>query len=275
MNLAARILLVLVVSSIAGPSFAQLPFYTDDPAVTEKGKFHFEFFNEFDALQHPQYPSLRQNTANYKLNYGLPFNLELDLDYPYLSIFRFPETQTSAGFGDTNLGIKWNFHKESKGSRLPAMGASLYIEFPSGDETQQLGSGLTDYALNYAIQKSLSPTTRINANLGYLFAGNTSTGVLGIQNTRGHVYTGGVSVLHDFNSRLTLGGEVYGGHASTGDLGRDQFQALIGGQMKVRDGLSLTFGLLGGKYIASPRIGGQIGFAVDFPDVVRKPAPTR
>ena len=48
---------------------AQLPFYTDDPAVTEAGKWHFEFFNEFDALQHPQYPNLRQNTANYKLNY--------------------------------------------------------------------------------------------------------------------------------------------------------------------------------------------------------------
>ena len=40
--------------------------------------------------------------------------------------------------------------------------------------------------------------------MGYLFAGNTSTGVLGIQTTRGHVYTGGLSVLHDLNARLTL-----------------------------------------------------------------------
>src|SRR5438445_8012425 len=91
------------------PLVAQLPFYTDDPAVTERGKWHFEFFNEFDALQN-QYPNVHQNTANYKLNYGLPFNLELDVDAPYLAIFRVLGTQTSTGAGDTNLGMKWNFH---------------------------------------------------------------------------------------------------------------------------------------------------------------------
>jgi hypothetical protein len=79
---------------LAAPLSAQLPFYTDDPAVTERGKFHFEFFNEFDALQH-QYPNLRQNTTSYKLNYGLPHNLELDVDFPYLAIYRFLETPNS------------------------------------------------------------------------------------------------------------------------------------------------------------------------------------
>jgi hypothetical protein len=258
---------------LAAPLSAQLPFYTDDPAVTERGKFHFEFFNEFDSLQLPQYPNIRQNTANYKLNYGLPYNLELDLDSPYLSIFRALGTPTANGSGDLNLGIKWNFHKESKDSRLPAMGASLYIEFPTGDATQQLGSGLTDYVLNFAAQKSFSSKTRINGNAGYLFAGNTSTGVLGITTTRGHVYIGGLSILHDFTSRLTLGGEVFGGLTNNFDLGKSQLQGLVGGQYGLRNGLSLSFGVLGGKFIASPRIGGQIGFAIDFPDVWRKAAP--
>jgi hypothetical protein len=35
------------------------------------------------------------------------------------------------------------------------------------------------------------------------------------------------------------------------------------GHFVVRKGLSFCFGLLGGKYVASPRIG---GFAIDFPD---------
>jgi hypothetical protein len=268
MNLAARSSLLLLYTALANPLVAQLPFYTDDPDVTERGKWHFEFFNEFDALQQEQYPNLRQNTANYKLNYGLPYHLELDVDAPYLAIIRTLETPTSTGTGDTNLGVKWNFHKESKDSRLPAMGASLYIEFPTGDSNQQLGSGLTDYWLNFIGQKSLSEKTRITGNIGYLFAGNTSTGVLGIQSTRGHVYTGGFSVLHDFTARLTLGGEIYGGYTNNGNLGRSQFQILAGGQYSIRNGLSLAFGVLGGKYIASPRIGGQIGFSVDFPDVV-------
>lgn len=176
MHLHTRVLLLLVcVFAIAEPLLAQLPFYTDDPAVTENGKWHFEFFNELDALQ-LQYPNVRQNTANYKLNYGLPHNLELDVDAPYLAIFRAVGTPGSTGGGDTNLGIKWEFHKQAKGSRIPALGSSLYIEFPTGDATQQLGSGLTDYWLNMIAQESFSEKTRMNVNLGYLFAGNSIPG---------------------------------------------------------------------------------------------------
>jgi len=255
------------------PLRAQLPFYTDDPAVTEKGKWHFEFFNEFDALQSPQYPNLQQNTANYKLNYGLPYNLELDVDSPYLSIFRATGSNSSLGIGDTNLGIKWNFHKAVKGSHIPELATSLYIEFPTGDSNQQLGSGLTDYWLNFIAQEPLSEKTRINVNIGFLFAGNTSTGVIGIETTRGHVYTGGLSILHDFTPKLTLGAEAYGGIADNNGLGRSQLQFLAGGQYQLHNGLSFDFGLLGGEYIASPRIGGQIGFSVDFPDILHPSAP--
>ncbi len=251
---------------MSGRLYAQLPFYTDDTGVTERGKWHFEFFDEYDALQ-LQYPNQNQNTANFKINYGLPHNLEIDLDSPYLSIYRTTGNQGSAGIGDTNLGVKMNFRKESAGSRAPALAASFYIELPSGDVKQQLGSGLEDYWLNFIAQKSLSPKTRVTGNLGYLFAGNTSTGALGTQTTRGHVFPGGISLLHDFTPALTLGAEVYAAYAENGSLGRSQFQTMVGGQYAVRKGLSLAFGLLGGRYVASPRLGGQIGFAVDFPDV--------
>jgi hypothetical protein len=244
---------------------AQLPFYTDDPDVTERGRWHFEFFNEFDALQSSQYPNLHQNTANFKLNYGLPYHLELDVDGPYLSIFRAIGVENSSGPGDTNMGVKWNFRRVSQASRLPALGASLYIEFPTGRVSKQLGSGLTDYWLNIIAQKPFTGKTRATANIGFLFAGNTSTGVVGIQTTRGHVYTGGLSLLHDFSPRWTFGGEVYGGVADNPGLAKSQLQGLVGGIFTIRDGLSLTFAALGGKYEASPRIGGQVGFALDFP----------
>jgi hypothetical protein len=271
MPLPARSMLILLCASCtAAPLAAQLPFYTDDPAVTAQGRWHFEFFNEFDILQR-QYPNVRQNTANYKLNYGLPFHLELDVDAPYLAIYRAAGVPGSFGGGDTDMGIKWEFHRQSRDSPLPALAASLYIEFPTGDAGRQLGSGLTDYWLNLIAQKSLSDKTRINANLGYLFAGNTSTGVVGILNSRGHVYTGGVSLLHDFTTRLTLGAEMYGGYTNNGHLGRRQFQILAGGQYLLRNGVTLDLGVLGGKYEASPRIGCQIGFSIDFPDVLHKP----
>jgi hypothetical protein len=56
-----------------------LPFYTDEPAITDKGEFDFEFSNQYDILQ-LQYPSLRQNTISYKL----PKN-------PRLALSRFPQ----------------------------------------------------------------------------------------------------------------------------------------------------------------------------------------
>jgi hypothetical protein len=247
-----------------GRLYAQLPFYTDDPAVTERGKWHFEFFDEYDALQ-LQLPNLKQNTANFKLNYGLPHNLEVDVDSPYLSIYRTAGNQPSAGVGDTNMGLKARFRKESSASRVPALAASFYIEFPTGDASQQLGSGLHDFWLNLIAQKSLSPKTRITGNLGYLFAGNTSTGALGTQTTRGHVFPGGISLLHDFRPPLTLGGEIFAAYTGNGDLGKSQFQAMAGGQYVIRKGLTLCFGVLGGKYVASPRFGAQIGFSADFP----------
>ena len=270
MPAASRLLTVLFYAlGFATPVLAQLPFYTDDPAVTDSGKLHFEFFNEYDILQ-LQYPNVRQNTANYKLNYGLPHNLELDIDVPYLAIFRAAALPDASGGGDTNLGIKWEFHKQAANSYLPAFGASLYIEFPTGDSSRQLGSGLTDYWLNTIAQERLSEKTRVNVNLGYLFAGNSSTGVLGVQSNRGHVYTGGLSILHDFTDRLTLGTEVYGGYDPTGNFGRSQLQFMLGSQYQLRSGLSLDLGVLGGRFVGSPRIGTQVGVSVDFPDVFRK-----
>ena len=254
----------------AKPAAAQLPFYTDDPAVTDPRILHFEFFNEFDGLQSSEFPDLRQNTANFKVNYGLKYSLELDLDFPYLNIYRAPGVSSSTGFGDTDLGIKWEFHKASPGSHVPSLGSSFYVEFPTGDVSNGLGSGLKDYWLNMIAQEPFTDKTRMNVNFGFLFAGNTSTGAIGIQSKRGHVYTGGISLLHDFSKRLTLGTEGYFGVADTAGLGRTQLQGMFGGNYTIRDGFALSFGLLGGKYEASPRIGGQIGFAMDFPTIFRR-----
>jgi hypothetical protein len=270
MHRRVRLALFVVCAMAIAPQLpAQMPFYTDDPDVTDRGKWHFEFFNEYDGLQSSQYPDLRQNTANFKLNYGLPHNLEWDIDAPYLSIYRAPEAQSASGIGDTDLGLKWNFRKSAR-PFSPALAASLYIEFPTGDTHKQLSSGLRDYWLNFIAQEPLTDKTRLTLNLGFLFAGNTSTGVVGIQTTHGHVYTGGLSLTHDFNPRLTLGCEAYGGVADTSGLGKDQLQGLGGGSYTLRNGFSLAFALLGGKFEASPRIGGQVGFAVDFPDVLHR-----
>jgi hypothetical protein len=273
MQFPLRPLLLLAVALVAAPLSAQMPFYTDNADVTDLGTLHIEIYNELDALQSAQYPDLRQNTTNFKVNYGLPHNLELDFDIPWLAIYRSSASQNTSGNGDADMGIKWNFHKAAHPRSIPSISASFYVEFPTGDETQGLGSGLNDYWLNSILQEPFSDRTRLNFNFGYLFAGNTSTGVLGIQTTRGHVYTGGLSLQHDFNPRLTLGAELYGGVADKNGLGKNQLQALMGGAYALNNRMSFTFAALGGAHIASPKIGCQFGYEIDFP--LRHPAPIK
>ena len=264
----AQILLMIIGVLSTRPLLAQMPFYTDNAEVTDRGTLHFEFFNEYDELQSSQYPDLRQNTANCKANYGLPHDLELDVDLPILAIYRAPGSQaSSSGLGDTDMGVKWNFRKAPHPAGFPSLATSLYIEFPTGNTRQELGSGLTDYWLNFIAEEPFSDKTRLTANIGFLFAGNTSTGALGLQTTRGQVYTGGLSLLHDFNPRLTLGAEIYGAVDDNNGLGKDQLQGLAGGEYELRKGLSVTFAALGGSHVGSPRFGGQVGFEVDFPAV--------
>ncbi len=260
-------ILALVLFFMAAPLHAQMPFYTDDTSLTEPKKLHVEIFDEFDGLQSSQYPDVRQNTLNAKINFSPLKRLEFDLDVPYLSIQRAPGVPASHGVGDTNLGAKWAIREPTPDSNSPSVAASFYVEFPTGDEKQELGSGLTDYWLNVILQKPLSDATRFNVNLGLLFAGNTSTGAVGIQTRRGQVYTAGLSLLHDINSKLTLGGELYGGVSDGAGQDKTQLQAMLGGQYTIRDGLTLCIGILGGKFGATPRIGGQIGLSMDFPDI--------
>ena len=261
-----RVALALLVALLgARPAAAQMPFYTDDPGVTAAGTVHIEASDEFDALQSMQYPDLRQNTATLRINAGLPYGLEFDIDAPYITIARSSESSNSRGVGDTNLGLKWKIRDASADSHLPGFAVSFYTEFPTGNSRQKLGSGLTDYWLNFITQLPTSDVTRLNLNLGILFAGNTSTGVIGIDTTRGHVYAGGISLLHDVSSRFTLGGEIYGGISDSSGLHRTQLQALLGAQYAISDGVNLCLGITAGTFTASPRLGALIGIAVDFP----------
>jgi hypothetical protein len=244
---------------------AQQPFVTDDADVTGRGKFHFEFGNEFDLLRPEAFPNLKQNTASFELAYGLFKNVEVSVEAPLITIFnaRGSPPRTAFGVGDTNLSVKYNFLKERDGSRRPALAASFGVELPTGDAARQLGSGVADYTLNGIVQKSLTKRSTWRLNSGVIFSGNTLTGAVGL-GTRGVVFTGGTSLVRKFTPRLDLGAEVTGAFARNAGLGKKQLQAQAGGNYRLRDNLSLDFGVLGGRFAAAPRLGAQLGFSLDF-----------
>ncbi len=248
------------------PAHAQLPFYTDDADTTPKGKFHFEFSNEHDWLQRASLPGIRQNTTVFTLNYGLTDRIELGINAPLIKIFneRSSLLGNASGIGDTQFGLKFRVLDEHEGSKRPAAAVVFYLEAPTGDTRKQIGSGLVDYTLYGVLQKSFTKRTTGRLNGGVLFAGNDSTGLIGIQSTRGQVFTANGSLVRNFTPRLRLGAELFGAVTKNFALSRGQLEGQIGGGYTLSDKLEFTFGLLAGRYSASPRLGVQLGFAYDF-----------
>lgn len=249
----------------AAAARAQQPFFTDDADVIQTRRWHLEANNEVDGLPLTSHPSIRQNTLTIKFSYGLFRNCEVGMDFPLLAIFHAGNSQlgTAIGIGDTDYSIKYIFHREEPGSKLPAITASLNIEPATGNAKLQLGSGLTDYYLNGIMQKTVSPKNVLRFNAGATFAGNTLTGVVGIK-TRGTILTGGASLTHQFTKLLDLGAEVYGGYTANLSLGRGELQQQIGGNYEIRQGLTFDFGAIAGQASGSPRYGFQLGFSKDF-----------
>ena len=262
-----RLILFLVFyAMVIAAAHAQQPFNTDDIGVTDYHKAHMEFSNEFDWLRRANLPNVSQNTVNMKFAFGILHNVEAGLDEQLLAINNTPTTflpRTAFGYGDVDFSIKYNFLQEGRRWFRPAWAASFSVEFPTGDESKQLGSGLRDYYFNLIAQKSLTEKVKLHLNGGFVLAGNTLTGVVGVK-TRGTVYTGGASVTRDLTPKLKLGLELTGALTSNFDLARGQLQTLFGGNYQVSKKMSLDLGLTAGFYASSPRIAPQIGFSYDF-----------
>jgi hypothetical protein len=250
---------------VSVPALSQQPFVTDDADVTPKGRFHFEFSNEFDLLQRDSFPSLKQNTADIELDYGLFESLEIGVAAPLLTIINDAGTtpRRVTGIGDLNISLKYNFLREQENSRRPALAIAFNLELPTGDTERQLGSGLADVYINGILQKSLTKRTKLRFNGGVLFSGNETTGALGIK-SRGTVLTAGGSLVRQFSPKLQLGIELTGARSTDLQLGKKQLQTLMGGNYQLSQKLSFDFAVLGGKYAASPRAGVQLGISVDF-----------
>ena len=259
------LVLATVFVSVTSAS-AQLPFYTDDADTTAKRKFHVEFSNEYDWLQRSALPGTRQNTTVFTLNYGLTDRIELGVNAPFIEIFndRISRLGSPSGIGDTQFGVKVRLFDERERSKLPAVTAVFYMEAATGSTRKQIGSGVIDYWVYGVLQKSLTKRTKGRLNGGILFAGNDSTGLVGIQASRGQVFTANGSLVRDFTPKLQLGAELFGAVTSNFALSRGQLIAQIGGAYAVTPNFQFTFGVLAGHFPASPRAGVQVGFAYDF-----------
>jgi hypothetical protein len=250
---------LLLLSVSAFPILAQQPFVTDDAAVTPSGQWHFEYFNEFAALSKEASPDLRQNWSNFVIQYGLVPGLEVNVDFPILYIQRGPESTVGSAFGlgDTDFAAKYNFLEDDPTGMRPALTVTAAVEVPTGNKSNQLGSGYTDVDFNSIVQMTFAETTTVHLNFGYQISGNTLTGAIGIR-TPGHIFTGGISVLKALSPILSLGIDLNGALTRTASTFDRQLQLTVGGNYQIAKTATFDFALLIGWY-GSPRLGVLIG----------------
>lgn len=266
MRIVFTVVLFICLFSLSSLTKAQQPFLTDDADVTDKGKFHFEISSEFDKLPSSSFPVKYQNGLIATLDYGLAKNVEISVSGNFLTLInkQIDSLRYIGGAGDTTLSAKYNFLHEHKKSRLPALAIIGFVQFPTGDASRALGSGVTDYGFYGAAQKTYKEKTVVRVNAGYLFAGNTLNGAEGISLVKGKVFTGGASVVRKINEKLQLGAEITGSVTNKFQLSAGQLQSQFGGNYSLSKKLTLDFGVIAGHFAASPRFGAQIGISVDF-----------
>jgi hypothetical protein len=245
----------------ASRSSAQQPFATDDAEVTEHGHFHFEYANEFYVLQKSAHPNLRQDTNNFVIQYGLFEGVEVNMDFPLIAIGNASGSGMPSvfGLGDVDFAVKWKIVKEAPDSARPAFTITGAVEFPTGNEEKQLGSGLNDYVVNTIFQKTFS-WAQLHANLGIQFAGNTQTGVVGIP-TPGRILIGGLSAARDLSERLRLGLDLNGAEIHDGGSIERELQLLAGGNYVLNHNETLDFAVTVG-WDQAPRFGLILGVSI-------------
>ena len=217
------LLMMAAVTAFAGP-----PFQTDDPDPVAFR--HFEMY-AFELSDSTTAGGTALEVPSYEVNYGVVPNVQLHLVVPFVTSIPPDNGPVYHGFGDTELGVKLRFVKESK--RLPEVGIFPFVEFPSGNADKGLGAGTTWYRMPLWIQKSWGPWT------SYGGAGETVVTQEGYKN---YAFAGWL-VQRQINKKLMLGMELFG-HGAMGDVvGSTRYATMadLGGSYAFKEGFDLLF----------------------------------
>jgi len=223
----ACLLLLLsgALTALAGP-----PFQTDDPEPVDF--HHFEMYAF--ALSDSSHGGTSLSVPAYEVNWGAAPNLQLHLVVPLTANIPSDGSGTNYGIGDTEVGAKYRFVKETK--RVPQIGIFPFVELPTGSADRGLGVGTTWYRLPVWIQKSWGP--------GEVWTSYGGGGAVVVPESGYKNYPfAGWLVQRQLNKKLMLGMEVFG-HGALGESAastRYSTMADLGGSYEFKPGFDLLF----------------------------------
>jgi hypothetical protein len=194
--------IVLTATAHAGP-----PFQTDDPDPVEYHHFEMYAFSLSDSTGRNAGGTVLEVPA-YEINYGVIPNVQLHLVVPPQAVFLPMGGATNYGIGDTELGAKIRFVKETK--RVPEIGIFPFFELPSGNADKGLGVGKTWYRMPLWLQKSWGPD-----DAQWTSYGGGGAAVVPQDGYTSYPFAGWL-VQRQLNEKWTLGGELFG-HGAEGE----------------------------------------------------------
>lgn len=219
------LLLSGTLTAIAGP-----PFQTDDPEPVDFHHFEMYAFELSDS----SHGGTSLSIPAYEVNWGAAPNLQLHLVVPLTANIPSDGNGTNYGIGDTEVGAKYRFVKETK--RVPQIGIFPFVELPTGSADRGLGVGRTWYRLPVWVQKSWG------AGDAWTSYGGGGVVVVPESGYKNYPFAGWL-VQRQLNKKLMLGMEVFG-HGALGesaDSMRYSTMADGGGSFEFRPGFDLLF----------------------------------
>jgi len=225
----AAALTLCAATAHAGP-----PFQTDDPDPVEYKHFEMYAFELSDSTGKNVGGTVLEIPA-YEVNYGVVPNVQLHLVVPPTVAFLPSGGPTNYAMGDTELGAKIRFVKESK--TQPEIGIFPFFEFPTGSVDKGTGVGKTWYRMPLWLQKSWGEEDHQWTTYG----GGGAT-IVPQDGYKNFPFAGWL-VQKQLNKKITLGGELFG-HGAEGEAAlstRSSTMLDLGGIYEFHDGFDLQF----------------------------------
>jgi len=181
-----------MMSLLAGTVLAGPPFRTDDPIPVPylHGELYLFSTGTLDAT------GASGIGPAVEFNYGIFPNTQFHIVFPIA--FSAPKQGAShAGYGDTELGIKYRFVEQS--GVVPDIGAFPLVEVPTGNAARGLGNGKAQIYIPLWLQKDIGNWT-IYGGAGYWI--NPGVG------NRNWDFSG-ILVQYNFSDDFFLGMELF------------------------------------------------------------------
>jgi hypothetical protein len=230
----------IFISLISSSALAGPPFRTDDPQPVDF--LHWEFY--LASMQHYTRNESDATCPHIEINYGAFSNVQIHLVAPLGYVHS--NEGTHYGYSDTEVGVKYRFVEETE--TVPQIGSFPLIEFPTGNEDKQLGSGQFQAYLPLWIQKSWGKFTTYGGG-GVWF----NPGI----DRKNWIFTGW-EIQYDFSENITLGSELT---YQTADAQDSESSAgfNIGGCLNLSERHHILFSF-GRTLSGEPAVTGYIGY---------------